>query len=135
MIQYLNTVSHDPFMYEDTYFRMPDERQDMVWLAMLDNLIEKGYAFEIDWKENYSSVNSIIQNLLLKWGSSREHNDDAHLYGLDTDAFFPKINSILESLNYIIFNLDIDSDSYLIVMAPAEYQQQLLSLDPRIKKY
>lgn len=61
MIQYLNTVSRDPFMYEDTYFRMPDERQDMVWLAMLDNLIEKGYAFEIA----VCCKNSLLDDCLL----------------------------------------------------------------------
>lgn len=135
LIQYLNTVSHDQLMYEDPYFRIPDEDKDMVWLAMVDSLIEKGYALEIDWKENYSAVKSRIQNLLLKWGNLKEYNDDAHLYDLNADVFFPKINSILESLNYTIFNLDIDSDSYVTVMAPAENEHQLLSLDSRIKKY
>jgi hypothetical protein len=135
IIDRLIEIEGDSSLYEDTFFRMPDDNQDITWLAMVNLLIEKGYAFEIDWKENYSVAKSGIENLLSKWDISNRYQDNNNLYDEYADQFFPKVNAILKELNYTILCLDINSDSYVTVMIPTANEQYFSSLDSRIKKY
>ncbi len=134
-IHLLNAVKSDSAMYEDRYFRTPDAGRDLVWLEMIDFLIEHNYAFEMDWKADYEDAKSGIERLLSNFGAEYQFHGDEHLYPLSAEEFFPEVNFILGKLNFRIFNFDIDSDSYVTAMTYISNQDHLLSLDPRIKNY
>ncbi|REC78656.1 hypothetical protein DRF60_09425 [Chryseobacterium elymi] len=85
--------------------------------------------------ENYSVAKSGIENLLSKWDISNRYQDNDNLYDEYADQFFPKVNAILKELNYTIFCLDINSDSYVTVTILTANEQYFSSLDSRIKKY
>ncbi|WP_282631028.1 DUF6630 family protein [Empedobacter sedimenti] len=52
-----------------------------------DLLISYGYAFEIDWKDDYSTAKDGINKLLSNWQLKDEMNDD-DLYDEDAQDFF-----------------------------------------------
>ncbi|PUV24015.1 MULTISPECIES: DUF6630 family protein [Sphingobacterium] len=131
----LSEVTADPALYEDFFFRTPYEDQDITRLQMIDLLIEKGYAFEIDWKENYTTAKKEIQKISTKLDVSLPIEDDEDLYDLEPEIFFLRVSSLLERKGYSIFDVDIDSNSYVIILADSDFAETITSLDSRIKKY
>ncbi|WP_326984678.1 hypothetical protein VUJ46_09160 [Chryseobacterium sp. MYb264] len=135
MVKKLSEVNADPALYEDFFFRTPDEHQDITRLLMIDLLIEKGYALEIDWKENYATAKEEIQEIAAKLGASVVIENDEDLYDLEPEFFFVKVNAILEGKGYSIFDIDINSDSYVTILADSDLADTITSLDSGIKKY
>lgn len=135
IIDGLIEIKSNPSLYEDTFFRMPDDSQDITWLAMVDILIESGYAFEIDWKEDYSTAKNQTEILLKNKSVSIDIEKDQDLYHLEAGSFFPLLNEKIEKSGYQLLNLDIDSDSYVSILVNDENINKLLSLDDRIKEY
>ncbi|MDP9959437.1 DUF6630 family protein [Chryseobacterium lathyri] len=135
IIDRLIEIKSNSSLYEDTFFRMPDDGQDIIWLAMVDMLIESGHAFEIDWKEDYSTAKNQTEILLGNKNASVEIEKDEDLYNLEAESFFPLLNKKIEKSGYQLLNLDIDSDSYVSLLVNYECIHRLLALDNRIKEY
>ncbi|AZA65325.1 hypothetical protein EG345_11795 [Chryseobacterium carnipullorum] len=57
-------INENPEIYLKNNPRFLDLTDDYLWLAMVDILIESGYAFEIDWKEDYSTAKNQTEILL-----------------------------------------------------------------------
>jgi len=135
IIDRLIEIKSNSSLYEDTFFRLPGDNQDIAWLAMVDLLIESGHVFEIDWKEDYSTAKNQTEILLGNKNASVEIEKDEDLYTLEAESFFPLLNKKIEKSGYQLLNLDIDSDSYVSILVNCECINSLLSLDHRIKEY
>jgi hypothetical protein len=135
IIDRLIEIKSNSSLYEDTFFRLPGDNQDIAWLAMVDMFIESGHAFEIDWKEDYSTAKNQTEILLGNKNASVEIEKDENLYTLEAESFFPLLNKKIEKSGYQLLNLDIDSDSYVSILVNCECINSLLSLDHRIKEY
>lgn len=134
LIKQLEEVRENPLKYTENSDRLLDLSDDYMWLGLVDLLISYGYSFEIDWKDDYSTAKDGINKLLSNWQLKDEMNDD-DLYDEDVREFFPIVNSLLSDTNYQLFNMDIDSDSYVTIMVNIANEKKLLDLDNRISKY
>lgn len=128
-------INENPEIYLKNNPRFLDLTDDYLWLAMVDILIESGYAFEIDWKEDYSTAKNQTEILLKNKSVSIDIENDLDLYHLEAGSFFPLLNEKIEKSGYQLLNLDIDSDSYVSILVNDESINKLLSLDDRIKEY
>lgn len=131
----LKGTSENPENYEDAFFRLPDANSDLVWLQFIDDLLEYNYAFEVDWKEDYTEVKKQIENLFRKKGILHTIESDQDLYDFEAENYFPRINQLLSETNFLLVYLDIDSDSYVTTLIDKDRIQMLQSLDKRIKLY
>mgnify|MGYP003482710448 CR=1 FL=1 len=134
LIKQLDKIQSNPEDYIDNNDRLLDLSDDYLWLGLIDLLITKGYAFEIDWKDDYSTAKDGINKLLSNWQLKDEMSDD-DLYDKDAEKFFPIVNSLLSNTNCQLFNMDIDSDSYVSTMVNIGNEEKLLDMDNRISKY
>ncbi|MCJ8155699.1 hypothetical protein MKJ01_18245 [Chryseobacterium sp. SSA4.19] len=131
----LVSVSENPKNYEDEFFRLPDKDSDLVWFQFIDDLIMNQYAFEADWKEDYSAVKIQIEKLLLKKGILNNLNHDEDLFDLEPKDYLPRINQLLSENHHLLVNLDLNSDSYVSTLINKSEVQILLSFDERIKLF
>lgn len=130
----LQKISNDPTGYLENSERMLNQSDDYMWLAMVDLLIENNYAFEIDWKDTYEEAKEGIleisnaHNFNLSWNDNHIDEDS------DAEEFFPMINQELQKENnLILYNIDIDSDSYVTVISAKD--SSISEIDERIKTY
>lgn len=56
LIKQLDKIQSNPEDYIDNNDRLLDLSDDYLWLGLIDLLITKGYAFEIDWKDDYNTA-------------------------------------------------------------------------------
>ncbi|MGV0922995.1 hypothetical protein [Empedobacter tilapiae] len=135
LIKQLEKIKENPTLYLENNDRCIDLSHDFLWLALVDLLISYGYAFEIDWKENYDTTKYGVTELLLNWSVNFDFQDDSDLYELEAEEFFPRINTLIKGTSCQIFNFDIDSDSYVTTMTNNTNEKKLLDLDNQISKY
>ncbi|MGG5207405.1 DUF6630 family protein [Chryseobacterium sp. MIQD13] len=135
LIGKLILINDDPDIYLKNNLRFLTLSDDYLWLAMTDMLIENGYAFEIDWKEDYSVAKNQTEILLRNKNTAIEIEEDENLYDSEAELFFPLLNKKIEKSGYQLLNLDIDSDSYVSILVSNESINNLLLIDDRIKLY
>ncbi|SHG93361.1 DUF6630 family protein [Chryseobacterium vrystaatense] len=128
----LSKINEQPEIYIKDNSRMITKSDDYLWLAMVDLLIDNGYAFEIDWKENCKTAEDCINNLFKKYKIFLELHIDVD-EETDPEEFFRIANRELEKLgNYRIYLIDINSDSYVFTVGKLDSVQELQFLDKRI---
>lgn len=108
--------------YENEEAEDEIDLDDLFFLAMVDELQEYGYLYEVDWKcsledflwsleqlKNYTMISHILPSLNL------DEN-------FNVDMWIEKINDALDGKAYICY-VDIDSDSFpLIIASPETYR-------------
>ena len=101
-----------------------------------DFLIDKHYAFEVDWKATIAEIESELDVLLDKHNLSFSFDLDQDTDELDAGEILAFINPLLKkTINYVLVNLDIDSDSYVTVIVTKNDLSDLKHLDKRITVY
>lgn len=104
--------------------------EELPWIALVDELIENGLAFEIDWKEESQAICEVIDDLLdrksfsgLEWHSFDEGYED-----YTTEEFLNEVSIKLRERSISLAFLDIDSDSYVLITVPAKEIEDLKRL-------
>lgn len=105
--------------FEDEEFADELDMDELLLLAMVDELEQQGYAVELDWKceledflwgleqtKNYNLISDVIQNVKL------DEDKDIEMWGKE-------FNTALSGKVHICY-IDIDSDSYPLVIVTAE---------------
>lgn len=134
VVNQLQEIADDPTEYLENSERMLDKSDDYIWLAMVDLLIENNYAFEIDWKDAYEEAKEGILDISEAHSLNLTWNDDNINDESDAEEFFPMINQQLQKENNLmLYNIDIDSDSYVTVISAKD--SSLPEFDDRIKVY
>ena len=99
--------------YEDRGIESDEDKETVLWFALVDCMLENDLAVEVDWKEEPSVVASLLNNIILD-----------ELLKIDTEWFinddlaecFKTINSKWKKHNYVLSTIDIDSDSYVLTV-------------------
>lgn len=130
------SLSADPSNYLDNSGRMLTKSDDYLWLGMIDLLIQHGFAFEMDWKDDYETAQEVLNRLFIKNNLNYELKLDLE-QDTELDLFFALVNKELEKQgNYRIYSLDIDSDSYVSALGkPTLFLDIKNVLDQRITVY
>lgn len=126
----------DPSYYIEHSNRMITKSHDYLWLGMIDLLIKHGFAFEMDWKDDYETAQEVLNRLFIKNNLNYELKLDLE-QDTELDLFFALVNKELEKQgNYRIYSLDIDSDSYVSALGkPTLFLDIKNVLDQRITVY
>lgn len=116
-----------PEVYFATYEQRLEERgidetfEDLAWIALVDALIERELAFEIDWKDSGVYVCDVVDELLNRKGIPVpdwvEFEDESY-GGYSPDQFKAEVSKKLKEHGIALAYLDIDSDSYVLVTVP-----------------
>lgn len=133
IIEQLQEIEANPLNYVENNDRIITLDNDYLWLGLVDLLISKDYAFEIDWKDDYGDTRPQIDHLAKQWNIALE--DIPELESTFAEEFFPIINKKIVTTNCQLYNLDIDSDSYVTIMTNLNSEFLLMQQDSRIKKY
>ncbi|OAB45509.1 DUF6630 family protein [Paenibacillus glacialis] len=109
---------------------MEKPSEELPWIVLLDALIEAELAYEIDWKESTLEITYAIDDLSdrkkidsLDWDWI-ENMSDAMPTGEKLQAIADRMYERSLSLAY----LDIDSDSYILVVVPNIEISELIDL-------
>jgi len=103
--------------------------EELPWIALVDELIENGFAYEIDWKESPQNICSVVDTLLenknyrmLDWTWLQDNEN------MPTELFLDEISKRLHGLLLTLGYLDIDSDSYVLIIVTLDEMESIKSL-------
>ncbi|RSJ91155.1 DUF6630 family protein [Streptococcus cristatus] len=116
--------------YDDRGIEDDEAEDTIVWLGIVDELIESGDAIELDW-------NSILEDFTY---FMKELADQKNLPlkddWLDEDRDIPSWCKVLdekwEEAGYCVGAMDIDSDSYVIFVCRRETLTELTQLGQKV---
>lgn len=132
----LSGIKNNPDLYLSNNGRMLTLSDDFMWLAMVDLLTDNSLAFETDWKTSYAEAGNDISGLFSTYNIVLEMDDEDIDEDADAEEFFPLVNKKLAEMGtYRLYNIDINSDSYVTVLSRIEKKELLYDLDSRITMY
>lgn len=115
--------------YDERFFDNPDE-DEIVLLGIVDELIESGEAWELDWNAEIDDFLYIVDEIVdlnpLEYDKTwfDENDDVGHwLRTLDENWY---------DSDYTAISLDIDSDSYVITVIEQSKYERLEELFERV---
>ncbi|MFS0725606.1 DUF6630 family protein [Paenibacillus sp. 1P07SE] len=103
----------------------------LAWIALVDALIAQELALEIDWKDDGDTVLYAIGKLLDRkqlLAETRQLPSKAALEGKPTHESLQACHDRLLAQDVALACLDIDSDSYVLVVVPAGQFDELQEL-------
>lgn len=135
-IQTVKLACENPKQYFKIFEHQLDERgiseisNDLPWIALVDELIEKELAYEIDWKESIATICEVVDQLLrknnlltLEWAEL-----NAKYSELYAEEALDLLASELQKNSISLAHLDIDSDSYVLITVRREEIEELKGL-------
>lgn len=135
ILKKLSEIKAKPPVYLKNNERLLSVDDDYIWLSMVDLLIDFGYAFEIDWKEDYLEV-KVATERLLKEKFNLLIELPIYEKEIEPEEFFPLLKKdLLARTELQLFSFDIDSDSYVTGVVQVQYFEKLKQIDDRIKTY
>ncbi|EJP23385.1 hypothetical protein HMPREF1142_0991 [Peptostreptococcaceae bacterium AS15] len=126
----LNFFEENSERYDDRGIDRDEDVKTIAWIAIADELIEGGFAVELDWKEELSEFVWQMKGLADK------NNLELYEECLDENDDIPTWCRILDGKwrekNYCIGAMDINSDSYLMFVCKLKTLQKLALLSTKI---
>ncbi|TVY02070.1 DUF6630 family protein [Cohnella terricola] len=108
-----------------------EPNKEMIWIALVNLLIENDLAFEIDWKETGIYVCDVVEGLLdrkklpiVDW----EELEDESFNKMPSDQFLVEVAKKLRSANLALAHMDIGSDSYVLIVVPTADMSEIKRL-------
>ncbi|MEO6083156.1 MAG: DUF6630 family protein [Umezawaea sp.] len=125
--------------YPDSYLRDHADRLDergidepvpeLAWIALIDALTDRGLLAEVDWKEATAEITAQLRGLR---SSPAQPEAWTWLDTTDTDLvtydFLELAGRELRDAGIALAVLDIESDSYPLVLLPADRATDLVTL-------
>lgn len=118
-------AAESPQQYVEKFANELEERgisepfEGLPWIALVDALLDNQLASEIDWAEEIDDVMYVIDQLLqrkqlpsIDWTPLQEEYDDES----ETDEFLEAITVALKKQSLALAYLDIDSDSFVLII-------------------
>ncbi|MET4084254.1 hypothetical protein ABIB40_004230 [Pedobacter sp. UYP30] len=127
----LQTTLSNPDKFLKENERMLNQSDDLLWFALIDGLLETGNAIELDWKDDISAND--VEEMLKK----QDHliNVDFRDNGYELEKALKDFGEQLENTPFILLQLDIESDSYVITTCKRDNFLILEKLDERFKGF
>lgn len=110
--------------YEERDIEEDDGEQELIWIGIVDTLIEKDMLFEFDWKVDLDTFLYGMKILCAKTGLTiteellDENKDIREWARILTNNFKEK--------GYVVAAMDIDSDSYCTIVVPVDKFEKLV---------
>ncbi len=116
--------------YDDRGIDKDEDVKTIAWIAIADELLEGGFAVELDWKDELSEFVGQMKGLADK------NNLELYEECLDENDDIPTWCRILDTKwrekSYCIGAMDINSDSYLMFVCKLKTLQKLALLAAKI---
>ncbi len=116
--------------YDNRGIDKDEDVKTIAWIAIADELIEGGFAVELDWKDELSEFVGQMKSLTDK------NNLELYEECLDENEDIPTWCRILDTKwrekSYCIGTMDINSDSYLMFVCKLKTLQKLALLSTKI---
>lgn len=129
----LNRCIDDPHAYYDENSEVYGERwvtsytnDDMIiWLGIVDILIEKGKMFEFDWKVELEDFIYGMQEI----NNNEELEIDENDFDEDGDIieWLKVLYNAWSDLGFVIAGMDIDSDSFCLLITTRDTFEKLVA--------
>ena len=135
-IQTVKLACENPKQYFKTFKHQLEERSitkisnDLPLIALVDELIEKELAHEIDWKESIATICEVVDRLVSKkklltlvWAEL-----NAKYSELYAEEALVALALELQEKEISLAHLDIDSDSYVLITVRKDEIEELKGL-------
>jgi len=121
------------FSLSERGLRYPNDVSLTPKFVLVDKMLTVGQMTEVDWKEEEEEIRfSIIEIVKAKGYELHIATDDK--YTLDTDEIISSINdNEIQPFGYSLEILDINSDSYVFTIVPADKKQLVRELFNKLK--
>lgn len=105
---------------------------ELAWIALVDALDEQGLVWEIDWKADVEDILFAVHSLLDRRGwlqpAADRQLEQAVRSGSHTYDHLCKFHESLRPHGIVLGNLDIDSDSYVLIVVREEEGEEVQQL-------
>lgn len=122
----------DEFIETCNWTVKPDD--DLLWLTLIDCLINKGYILEFNWTEEVIEIEAQLHQLFKEYKVAFSFDLDDEAYELSAGEMLTHINPTMKKeTEYIFVSFDICNKSYATALVMQDNAKQLVRLDDRIK--
>lgn len=109
-----------------------DAEKEIVWIAIVEELIESGDAIEIDWKEEVEEF--AVQMKALAEKNHLKLRTDWFCEENDIPAWCQILDEKWEEQGFCVGAMDIDSDSYVLFICKIEALEKLKALGKKVNQ-
>ena len=118
--------------YDERCIEADEEKDKIIWIAIVDELIESGDVIELDWKEGFEEFIAQMKNL------ADNNNLDLQENRLNKGVNIPAWCEILDeewnSQGFCVGAMDIDSDSFVMFVCRRETLEKLMALGKKVNQ-
>ena len=118
--------------YDERCIEADEEKDKIVWIAIVDELTESGDVIELDWKEGFEEFIAQMKNL------ADNNNLDLQENRLNKGVNIPAWCEILDeewnSQGFCVGAMDIDSDSFVMFVCGRETLENLMALGKKVNQ-
>ena len=118
--------------YDERCIEADEEKDKIVWIAIVDELTESGDVIELDWKEGFEEFTAQMKN----WAD--KNNLELQENRLNSGGNIPDWCEILDeewnSQGFCVGAMDIDSDSYVMFVCRRETLENLMGLGKKVNQ-
>jgi len=105
---------------------------ELAWIALVDALDEQGLVWEVDWKADAKDILFAVHSLLDRRGwhqpAADRQLEQAVRSGSHTYDHLCKLHESLRPHGIVLGNLDINSDSYVLIVVREEEVEEIQQL-------
>ena len=118
--------------YDERYIEVDEEKDEIVWIAIVDELTESGDVIELDWKEGFEEFTAQMKNLADK--NNLELQENRLNRGVNIPAWCEILDEEWNSQGFCVGAMDIDSDSYVMFVCRRETLEKLTALGKKVNQ-
>ena len=118
--------------YEERSMEAETKNDRIVWIAIVEELIESGDAIEIDWKEEVEEF--AVQMKALAEKKNLTLQTDWFRAEKDIPAWCKILDEKWEEQGFCVGAMDIDSDSYVLFVCKIEALEKLKALGKKVNQ-
>ncbi len=111
--------------YEERNIEEDDGEQELIWIGIVDTLIEKEMLFEFDWKVDLDTF--LYGMKILCAGTGLTINEELLDENKDIREWSRILTDKFKEKGYVVAAMDIDSDSYCTIVVPVDKFEKLVS--------
>lgn len=110
----------------------PPQRDNICWLNLVDQLLARHYAVELDWKAGVEDIQYSLDLVAQRLQLDIDWTSVAITRGSFADSALRQISAGLLEQGHALGCLDIDSNSYVLFLTEPQEQQNLITLAQQV---
>ena len=118
--------------YDERCIEVDEEKDKIIWIAIVDELIESGDVIELDWKEGFEEFMAQMKELADK--NNLDLQENRLNRGMNIPAWCEILDEEWKSQGFCVGAMDIDSDSYVMFVCRRETLEKLVALGKKVNQ-